>query len=51
VQLVHTNAVMTTAMSAGVRAIAGLPSVTLPKPNSTAIGTLRALPFPKDSGN
>ena len=51
VQLAHTNAVMTTAMSAGVRAMAGLPSVTLPKPSSTAIGTLCALPFPKDSEN
>ena len=40
---------MTTAMSAGVRAMACLPSVTLPKPSSTAIGTLRAQFFSKDS--
>jgi hypothetical protein len=35
------------AMSAGVGAIADLPSVTLPKPNSTTIGTLLARIFPK----
>ena len=50
VQPAHKNAVMTTATSAGVRAMACLPSVTLPKPSSTAIGTLRVQILFKESG-